>query len=238
MVDRKSSEGDETAGTARRHRDPARRAELLSVAARCFAERAFDEVFMDDIAAEAGVAKGLLFYYFGSKRKCYLAVIEGFHQQLLEDAYAHMDVPASQLISRMLDRYLDFAEGAEPAYRLIMSGGLGADREACALVADQRSRYRALFTELAYPGRSESPALRVAFEGFLSFMEGATLDWLNHREISREALHTLILAIAPAVQAAAVVADPTLASAGATTDRTATGASAGHPVRRRGRRTG
>jgi hypothetical protein len=35
--------------------------------------------------------------------------------------------PSPQLIEQMLDRYLDFAENAEPAYRLIMSGGLGND---------------------------------------------------------------------------------------------------------------
>lgn len=195
---------------ARRHRDPARRAELLAAAAACFATRGFEDVSMDDIAARAGVTKGLLFYYFGSKRQCYLAVIADFHRQLLEHARAGDDMPAHELIADLLDRYLDFAETAEPAYRLIMSGGLGADPEVRAFVAEQRAQYRALFTQMVMPGQAEPPALRVAFEGFLSFMEGATLDWLDHRSMSRQALHRLISAVASAVPAAALAADPAL----------------------------
>jgi len=84
----------------RRHRDPAKRAELLAAAARSFATRAFDEVSMDDIAADAGVAKGLLFYYFGSKRRCYLAVIADFHEQLFAKADLSSELSPEQLFSR------------------------------------------------------------------------------------------------------------------------------------------
>jgi hypothetical protein len=51
----------------------------------------------------------------------------------------------------------------------------------------------------------------VALEGFLSFLEGATLDWLSHRGISRAALQDLLLTVAPVVPAAAAAAaDPTM----------------------------
>lgn len=191
-------------------RDPARRAGLVAAAATCFANRPFDEVSMEDIAEQAGVAKGLLFYYFKSKRGCYLAVIDDFHRQLLAVADTSTAAPAAQTISEMLDRYLDFAENAEPAYRLIMSGGLGNDPEAREFISAHRARYRELFTELASPGEPEHPMLRVTFEGFLSFVEGATLDWLTHRRVSRDALKELIAAVARAVLDAAASVDPTL----------------------------
>ena len=69
------------------------------MAADCFATRGFEDVSMDDIAARAGVTKGLLFYYFGSKRQCYLAAIADFHRQLLEHARAGDGVPAHELIA-------------------------------------------------------------------------------------------------------------------------------------------
>lgn len=191
-------------------RDPARRAGLIAAAARCFAIRPFDEVSMEDIAEQAGVAKGLLFYYFKSKRGCYLAVIEDFHRQLLGVAEASSTAPVPQLIDEMLDRYLDFAENAEPAYRLIMSGGLGNDPEAREFISGHRAKYRELFTQLACPGEPENPTLRVAFEGFLSFMEGATLDWLTHRHLDRGALRDLIAAVAGAVLRAAAAVDTSL----------------------------
>lgn len=194
----------------RRHRDPERRTELLAAAARCFAATPFDRVTMDDIASEAGVTKGLLFYYFGSKRGCYLAVIEDFHRQLLTAADLHADLPPGELFPHLLDRYLDFAENAEPAYRLIMSGGLGNDSHVRQFVAEQRARHRAMFTRLLLGDQPEPVALRVALEGFLSFLEGATLDWLGHRGISRSALKDLLLTVAPVVPIAAVAADPTI----------------------------
>lgn len=163
---------------------------------------------MEDIAADAGVTKGLLFYYFGSKRSCYLAVIADFHEQLLAEANLGSELPPEELFPELLDQYLDFAEDAEPAYRLIMSGGLGNDVEVRAFVADQRARYRALFSRLLLPGQIEPPVMQVAMEGFLSFMEGATLDWLSHRNISRAALHTLIMTVASGVLAAAMGVSP------------------------------
>lgn len=165
---------------------------------------------MEDIAAEAGVAKGLLFYYFKSKRGCYLAVIDDFHRQLLAVADTAPDLPAQDVIEQMLDRYLDFAETAEPAYRLIMSGGLGNDREAREFISAHRAKYRETFTALAVPGRLEPPLLRVTFEGFLSFVEGATLDWLTHRRIDREVLRALLLEVARTVLDAASAVDSDL----------------------------
>lgn len=191
-------------------RDPARRAALVAAAATCFANRPFDEVSMEDIAEQAGVAKGLLFYYFKSKRGCYLAVIDDFHRQLLAVAETSTAEPAAQMIGEMLDRYLDFAENAEPAYRLIMSGGLGNDSEAREFISAHRAKYRELFTSWASPGHPEHPLLRVTFEGFLSFMEGATLDWLAHRSIDRRDLHELLVQVGTAVLQAASAVDPTV----------------------------
>ena len=44
-----------------------REAQILAAAARLFSERRFDEVLMDDIAREAGVAKGTVYQYFHNK---------------------------------------------------------------------------------------------------------------------------------------------------------------------------
>ena len=42
------------------------------------------------------------------------------------------------------------------------------------------------------PGR-ETPALRAAVRGWLWFMDGAVLDWLEHRDLERDRLHGLLL---------------------------------------------
>lgn len=52
-----------------------RKQQILQGAARLFSSRRFDEVTMDDIAQEAGVAKGTLYGHFPDKEELYFAVI-------------------------------------------------------------------------------------------------------------------------------------------------------------------
>ena len=52
-----------------------RRDQILRVAARLFSTRPYSDVSISDIAGEAGIARGLLHHYFGSKRELYLDLV-------------------------------------------------------------------------------------------------------------------------------------------------------------------
>lgn len=47
---------------------------LLKTATRLFAQKPFHEVLMEDVAADAGVAKGTIYRFFPAKEKLYDAV--------------------------------------------------------------------------------------------------------------------------------------------------------------------
>ena len=53
----------------------ARREQLIAVGRELFQQRPYDQVSMDDVAAGAGVSKGLIFHYFDSKRDLYVEII-------------------------------------------------------------------------------------------------------------------------------------------------------------------
>ena len=56
-----------------------RRQAIVRAAEHQFAEKRFDEVLMEDVAAEASVGKGTLYRYFEDKETLYFAVVmEGF----------------------------------------------------------------------------------------------------------------------------------------------------------------
>src|SRR5512144_2187391 len=55
---------------------PERERQILAVAHAQFAARGFRAVTMDDVAAEVGVTKPLLYNYFGNKERLYLACLE------------------------------------------------------------------------------------------------------------------------------------------------------------------
>lgn len=64
------------AASPRQRRKQARPAELLAAALDHFVERGFAATKLDDVAAQAGVSKGTLYLYFGSKEALFKAVIE------------------------------------------------------------------------------------------------------------------------------------------------------------------
>ncbi len=58
-----------------------RTGEILQAAYRVFAERGFEQATMDEIAKEAGVAKGTLYLYYPSKQDIYSAAL---HRSVVE----------------------------------------------------------------------------------------------------------------------------------------------------------
>jgi AcrR family transcriptional regulator len=59
-----------------------RRDELLAVAERLFAERGYAATRIADICEEAGVAKGLFYWYFDTKQSLFADVVRSVRQQL------------------------------------------------------------------------------------------------------------------------------------------------------------
>ena len=60
-----------------------RTAELLEAARRVFAEKGFHEATVDDVAEEAGVAKGTVYLYYRSKRDLYWAALKHERSNML-----------------------------------------------------------------------------------------------------------------------------------------------------------
>jgi AcrR family transcriptional regulator len=193
-----------------------RRADLLETGARLFFARPYDELSIDDIAREAGVAKGLLYYYFGSKRGYYVAVFEQASRELRERLDPDPSAPPAERLRRSLDAYLGYVEDRSEGYRALLTGGVGHDPQVQAIVRDQRAYTLGLLAEGLTGRRTPRPALRAALEGWLSFVEGASLDWLTHDDVSRDALRELMVhALAGAVAAARAV-DPRVSADPAT----------------------
>lgn len=183
-----------------------RRGELLKVGRRLFASHAYDELSIDEIAARAGVAKGLLYYYFGSKRGYYVAVVDAAAAELRDrTATDPGDAPAVRLAAA-IDAHLQYIAEHADGYRALISGGVGTDAEVRAIVDAERSRQLALVARALTGDRAQPPALRAALEGWMSFLEGVSLDWLAHRDLDRSAVRDLIVnGLAGAIAAARAV---------------------------------
>jgi AcrR family transcriptional regulator len=186
-----------------------RRAELLAAGLRLFSARAYDELSIDEIAAEAGVANGLLYYYFGSKRGLYVAVVEHAARELRERTEPDPALPPLERLAAGLSAYLAYVAERSAGFRTLLTGGVGADPQVRAIV----ERERGVFLErlLADAGRAP-PALRAALHGWVSFVEGASLEWLADRELRPEQMRELLLRALDGAVAAARAVDPTIAT--------------------------
>jgi AcrR family transcriptional regulator len=90
-----------------------RRDQVIAVARRLFGERGTTDVPMDEIAAQAGVARSTVYVYFANRDELLRACLKGMHNQLLEDiadTWEHEAEPVrrlERLIEGMLERIDD-----------------------------------------------------------------------------------------------------------------------------------
>ncbi|MEU0370348.1 TetR/AcrR family transcriptional regulator [Streptomyces sp. NPDC006283] len=170
-----------------------RRSELIAIGRKLFADTSYDALSVDDIAQHAGIAKGLIYYYFKSKRGYYLAVIEESVAELVTRAAGERQLPRAERVHRTVDGYLCYAEHHQAAFRTIVTGGVGFDTEVQAIRDAVREELIATIAEGAY-GRREIPLMaRLALLGWLSGVEQITLDWLARRRPDREAVCALLV---------------------------------------------
>ena len=167
-----------------------RRRQLLELGAELFARHGYEELSMSRIAREAGISKALLYHYFPSKQAYFSATLEQAAEELAEVTEPDPSKPPVEQLSASLDAYLGWVERHMSAYDKLIRG-VGAVPEVRELV--ERVREETAARILAGIAPEPTPMLRAAVRGWLWFMDGAVLDWIEHRDIDRQRLHGLLL---------------------------------------------
>lgn len=167
-----------------------RRAQLLELGLQLFTEHTYDELSIDDIAAAAGISKGLLYHYWPSKRDYYVEVVRRAADHLVErTAEAGVDASPDSLLHG-LDAYLDFVDQHARSFTAVMRGGVGSDAEVQTIVEAARTAIAdRIISRLGVD--APSPLLRAALRGWIGFVEAASLDWLARRDLPRDELRAL-----------------------------------------------
>src|SRR6185503_20232882 len=93
-----------------------RREQILDAANALFAERAYEEVSIEDIASSAGVTRGLVHHYFGGRKEVYVALLErlgAIHEEQLREPVGRS---ARARVADTVSRWLDWAEANQQIY--------------------------------------------------------------------------------------------------------------------------
>src|SRR5947209_810031 len=179
-----------------------RRQQLLDAGARLFAERAYEEISMRQLAEAAGVSKPLLYHYFPSKIDLFKAAVAEKAtelQQLIEPSGE--GTPLDQL-SRSLDAYLAWIEDNANTWSKLMQSAANLP-EARELVEGFRDRTMQIVMAELTGNRKAPPALRTAIKGWLGYMDAAILDWTQAKDLPRDKLRDLLVAAFEAALTAA-----------------------------------
>lgn len=167
-----------------------RRAELIALGVRVFSERAYDECSIDDVAAEAGISKGLLYHYFPTKRDFYVACVREVSKQLLERLQPDATLSPLVQLDLGLKAYLGFVVEHGARYAGLIRSGIGADPEVARIVEQTRETLVKRTIDAAQISGLSSLA-RLALRGWVGFVEATSLEWAEKREVEGDLLLSL-----------------------------------------------
>jgi AcrR family transcriptional regulator len=169
-----------------------RRRRLLELGTDLFARFTYDELSMARIAREAGISKALMYHYFPSKQAYFAAALEEKAGELATLTETDSSLPPLEQLTGSLDAFLGWVEENREAYgKLVRSAAVIPEvREIVDRVRDITS---ARILEGISPGAKPAPPVRAAVRAWLWFMDGAILDWVEQRDLTRDQLRGLLL---------------------------------------------
>jgi AcrR family transcriptional regulator len=189
-----------------------REQQVLDIAHARFAAHGYGAVTMEDVAAEAGVTKPLLYAYFGNKERLYLACMERAGDALLATVLAAVgsaNGPADAL--RLgLRAFFAFVAEDRDAWRVLFDETLPAGGDIARRVGEYRERLvslvaQALLTRLPASRRARhATEIEALSHAILGAAEALARWWLRTGAIpADEAAELLITTIEPGLQARA-----------------------------------
>jgi AcrR family transcriptional regulator len=158
-----------------------RRAQLVALGKEMLSTRPIDEVSIDDIAAGAGISRGLLFHYFATKRDFHVAVATAAAEEMLS-CLAAADTESLQGLDRLrasLAALIEYVDTHRAAYLSLVRGAMSGDPAMQALFEWTRARVTARVLE-GFGYQPDGPAVvPLAVRGWVGFVEDTVTTWLQ-----------------------------------------------------------
>ncbi|MFC4120842.1 TetR/AcrR family transcriptional regulator [Nonomuraea zeae] len=170
-----------------------RRRQILSRARALFRERPYGEVSNTEIAAAAGVSRGLLNHYFGTKRELYLAAVT--------EMLSVPPVPVPEYVAGASVRervcesvhgWLELLERNQETWLVAL--GTGGDPELAGIVDEAREHMVDHIIEVVGlgPVARSRPEVRGMLRGFSGLAEATSAEWLKRGRLTRRQAHLFL----------------------------------------------
>lgn len=177
-----------------------RRAQLLDLGVRLFAQRSLSEISIDLLAETAGISRGLLYHYFGGLAGFQEAVVRRAADDLIEQTAPPADGDALERLLVSVRAYVAFVDENYEGYLSLVTGAKSGN-EALRAVYDEA---RAALTDRIFVSDTDelledTPASRLVVRGWSALAEEMVLDWKSSGGVTRDDLVELIAGALPAL---------------------------------------
>jgi len=192
-----------------------RKERILAASQHLFSTQAYDTIAIEDIAAAAGMSKGLLYHYFTSKRDLYVATLAHVLSRMAHFTDLSPDLHAG------LSEVLSLFEQSPGLAKLVLRGGIGVDPEVEALLAAYRQQQlERIYHGFGFLGDGAQAAMHLSggsfvvlwLHGWLGLLDEVCLQWVQQPDVRREQVVSFLEQSLQAIVAATT--SPPAAAAG------------------------
>lgn len=166
-----------------------RRRQLVGIGLRRFVEQPVQDLSLDEVAAEAGVSRGLLFHYFPTKTDYHRAVVEAARRRVRRNVTPDDGLSGEDAVRQVVERFLDQVARRRDSYVALVLGQ-GAVARAAGEDPVETVREHVAGIVARASGLPDS-ALPIA-HGWVAYLEDRALQWTAQpaaeREPTRESL--------------------------------------------------
>ena len=171
-----------------------RREQILECAMRLFGDRPYALVSTTEIARAAGVARGLLNHYFGTKRDLYVAVVRRLVRLPDFDSAITATGSLSRRVERSVDWFLDVMEVHGKTYVAVTGAeGVAADPEVERIIAEaDDAAARGVLSALGVDTAGHDAEQRAVIRAYSGLVKAAMREWIRDRTLTRDQVHLLL----------------------------------------------
>jgi len=180
-----------------------KRKKILEAAAAVFSQKGFHQARMEEIAKQAGVAKGTLYYNFPGKSKLFAATVTEGMEKIVGQVEKELesDLPFKEhlrkLIRSNLFLYLKYSDLSKIVFNELTSG---IDNDVLEEIEKIRLRYIDFISDLLRQGQErgylKKVDARLAAVGIIGLMDSLCNYYLkNHEMLDQETLIDIMFSI-------------------------------------------
>lgn len=150
-----------------------RRRQLVGIGLSRIIDTPIQDLSLDQVAAEAGISRGLLFHYFPTKTDFYLACIAAAGRRILRNTAPSESDPGEVQVRKMVTAMIEQIDRRRAFYLTLVHGSGVADPR----LADVHESVRSVSTDRVVRALGLAAGLQPVVHAWWAYVEDRALTW-------------------------------------------------------------